>query len=196
MSPNDVLFDTLITEKWFTCIGLTGFSKWRISVYYSCSEHFLNNYVERKTIKSYTLLNLIPKTWSKHQFISDSRGGLQLRHTAIGSVHFRSSSSFISYVWRAIWTKPNHIWGNYKSQWWPRILVAHQTNVKLLWIWTLCCNMMWLLAPMTGSMNGSLSHTSWPRWGGAETVFKHRQHTVKHFKNTNQDRKLENSQEG
>lgn len=76
------------------------------------------------------LINLIPSTWSKHQFVFDRKGGLQLRHKSIGAVHFHSSL-FVSHVWRAIKTKPHHIWGNYKSQRWPRIYSVHETSNTL-----------------------------------------------------------------
>lgn len=139
MRPNHL--DTLITLAW----GLTG------SI--SCSEHFLNNYIQRETITFYTLISLSPNTWSK--FISDSNAGLQLRHKAIGAVHFHSSS----HIQKAIRTKPHHIWGNYKSQWWPRVHTVHETTVQLpvrcksiIWHYTSLNSSqhynMWILAPM------------------------------------------------
>ncbi len=95
----------------------------------SCLEHLLNNYIRRETINFYTLINLSPNTWSKHQFISDSKGGLQQRHKTVGAVHFHSSS-FSSHVRKAIRTKPHRIWGNYKSESWPKIHAAHETSCK------------------------------------------------------------------
>lgn len=119
----------------------------------SCSQHVLDNYIQ--TDCSYALINLSPNLWSRHQFIFDSKGGLQPRHTAIGAVHFHSSL-FSSHVWKAIRTKHHHIWGNYKSQWWPRIDTAHETSSMLqkYYLALACCISlnssqhynMWILA--------------------------------------------------
>lgn len=138
------------------------------------------------------LLNLNPNIWSKHQFIFDRKGGLQQRPKSIGAVHFHSSL-FISHVWKAIRTKAHHIWGNYKSQWWPKVYSVHETSNALQKHYLPCgrstslnslqhCN-MWILALVKAWQAAWMAVPAfWLRCVGEEAVLEHKQHTVKHCK--------------
>lgn len=154
------------------------------------------------------LINLSPNIWSKHQFIFDRNRGLQLRHKSIGAVHFHSSL-FISHVWKAIRTKPHHIWGNYKSQRWPRIYSVYETSNALQKYYLAhgCytslnslqhCN-MWILALMKAWKAAWMAVPATPLDSDElerRQFWSAKQHTVKHCENTSQDRELEDSQKG